>query len=466
MAHSSSIVWFRRDLRLMDNPAFSQAKERGSIMPIYILDDTVPKSFSMGGASRWWLHHSLCSLSASLKHHLNFYRGSPQEILVKLVKQHNIDAVFMNRCFEPWQDRADARIIRELAKENVQVNISNASMLWQPEDITKGDGSPYKVFTAFYNHVLRYKKKLPCPLMKPTRLKLIKDPILSFPLESLELIPRIPWYQSLEKTWRIGERAAQDQLSYFLQKKLRNYKEKRDFPGHNNVSRLSPHLHFGEISPLQIWHAIPNKEHPFLREIIWREFSYYLLCYFPTLPTKNMVAKFDNLPWQYNRILLKAWQQGKTGYPLVDAGMRELWQTGYMHNRVRMVVASFLVKNLLIGWRQGAQWFLDCLVDADLAINSTNWQWVAGCGVDPSPFFRIFNPTTQGEKYDGDGDYTRRYVPELKKLPNKYLFKPWQAPIDVLKEAGVLLGKTYPYPVIDFIISRERALEAFRSLNR
>jgi deoxyribodipyrimidine photo-lyase len=277
----------------------------------------------------------------------------------------------------------------------------------------------------------------------------------------------------MEEIWEIGEQAASKKLEFFLHEGLVDYKEERNFPGKQKNSRLSPHLHFGEISPHQVWYAAEKKgrltapskdvEH-FLSEMVWREFSYYLLYHFPTLPRKNFQAKFDHFPWLNNLGLLKAWQTGQTGYPIVDAGMRQLWQTGYMHNRVRMIVASFLVKNLLLHWHHGEDWFWDCLVDADLANNSASWQWVAGSGVDAAPYFRIFNPVTQGEKFDETGEYTRKFVPELGKLPNKFLFKPWEASESILKMAEVNLGKTYPKPIIELKKSREIALVAYHSI--
>ena len=278
----------------------------------------------------------------------------------------------------------------------------------------------------------------------------------------------------IEKVWNIGEKAAHSKLDYFIEYKLDSYKTNRDVPKLSHTSMLSAHLHFGEISPIQVWEAVnttgklntksdSDLEH-FLSELIWREFSIYLLYHFENLHKDNFVKKFDNFPWQTNNKLLKAWQQGKTGYPIIDACMRELWQTGYMHNRVRMIVASFLVKNLNIHWHKGRDWFWDCLVDADLANNSASWQWVAGCGADAAPYFRIFNPITQGEKFDKDGEYTKKYLPELKHLPAKYLFKPWQAPDNILKAAKVNLGKDYPLPIVDLPTTREHALRAYEEL--
>jgi deoxyribodipyrimidine photo-lyase len=288
-------------------------------------------------------------------------------------------------------------------------------------------------------------------------------------IDHLNLIPAIPWHKKIIDQWPIGEQGAQKKLQTFLRKGLENYQDGRDYPSLSSTSKLSPYLHFGEISPNQAWHAVrshgenENVEH-FCRELGWREFSYHLLYHNKDLPKKNLQKKFNFFPWRFDENDLNKWQKGKTGIPIVDAGMRELWQTGYMHNRVRMIVGSFLVKNLRIHWHYGERWFWDCLVDADLANNSASWQWIAGCGADPVPYFRIFNPVTQGKKFDPKGLYTRQYVPELKKITNEYLFNPWEAPHNILKSAGVDLGSNYPNPIVDLKKSRKDALTAFQSL--
>ncbi len=343
--------------------------------------------------------------------------------------------------------------------------------MWDVDEILKDDGSHYKIFTAYKNkaYSVPVRAKADCPKSSV----FIKDDTNKITISDLNLIPKINWYKSIEKSWEVGEAAASKKLDFFIQNNLSGYKENRDYPAKDVTSKLSPHLHFGEISPITIWHAINHwgrlsaphidVEH-FLSELIWREFSCYLLHHFKNLYRDNFNNKFNAFAWEDNPVLLKAWQSGNTGYPIIDAGMRELWQTGYMHNRVRMVVASFLVKNLNIHWHYGCDWFWDCLVDADLANNSASWQWVAGSGVDAAPYFRIFNPITQGEKFDGAGEYTRRFVPELKAIPDKYLFKPWDAPLEVIERAGVELGKTYPKPIVDFSESRKRALALYKRL--
>jgi deoxyribodipyrimidine photo-lyase len=470
MTDKVSIFWFRQDLRLSDNPGLFDAAKNGTVLPIYILDNENLDEFKMGGASRWWLHHSLNSLNESLSGKLNIYTGSAKGVLQTLIKTNNISAVYWNRCYEPSRIRDDTEIKAELTQLGIECKSFNGSLLWEPWDILKKDNTYYKVFTPFYRNGCLQARPPRTPLPRPENIKCIKDD-KSQTINDLNLLPTISWDKKMEPYWEIGEDAAHKKLHVFLEDGLQNYKEYRNHPSKPNTSRLSPHLHFGEISPNQAWHAAQHYGHAhgvendldcFLSELGWREFSYYLLYHFPDLPRKNFQSKFDQFRWQFDTNLLKAWQQGKTGYPIVDAGMRELWQTGYMHNRVRMIVASFLVKNLRIHWHHGEDWFWDCLVDADLASNSASWQWVAGSGADAAPYFRIFNPILQGQKFDPDGEYTRRFAPELKNIPNKYLFSPWKAPEHVLKASGVVLGTTYPKPIIDLEQSRDRALQAYQ----
>lgn len=462
------IHWFRQDLRLGDNPALTHAVAMGQVLPIYILDDETAGAHAMGGASRWWLHHSLDSLNRSLGGTLNCYRGKADVILPELVKRHHAQAVYWNRCYEPWRMQRDARIKERLQQEGIIAESFNGSLLWEPWEIRKDDGTPYRVFTPFYRKGCLNAPAPRQPLPVPHQMHPVKDEA-ALALAALELLPRIRWDRQLEPHWTIGEAAAEARLQAFFQEGLAQYKEGRNFPAKPYVSRLSPYLHFGEISPHRLWHAVRARgddkhiDH-FLSELGWREFSHHLLYQFPQLPQKNLQAKFDRFPWREDAEALARWQRGQTGYPIVDAGMRELWQTGYMHNRVRMIVGSFLVKNLRLDWRHGERWFWDCLVDADLANNSASWQWVAGSGADAAPYFRIFNPVTQGQKFDMAGDYTRRFVPELARLPDRYLFCPEEAPEDVLQDAGVVLGKTYPAPMVDLATSRAEALHAFATL--
>lgn len=462
------IHWFRQDLRLSDNPALCKAVASGDVLPVYILDDENAGKHAMGGASRWWLHHSLASLNRSLGGKLNIYRGNPETILQDIVKRHRVKAVYWNRCYEPWRIQRDSHIKETLKQQGIDVESFNGSLLWEPWEIKKDDGTPYRVFTPFYRKGCMNAAPPREPLPKPATLNVLADE-RAHGLESLHLLPRIRWDKQLEPHWNVSEAAAKERLYTFLSEGLSGYKQGRNFPAKPHVSRLSPYLHFGEISPNQVWHAArmrgddANIDH-FCSELGWREFSHHLLYQFPELPHKNLQTKFDQFPWDDDSDALKRWQRGQTGYPIVDAGMRELWQTGYMHNRVRMIVGSFLVKNLLLDWRHGERWFWDCLVDADLANNSASWQWVAGCGADAAPYFRVFNPIGQGEKFDASGEYTRRFVPELAQLPDRYLFKPWEAPEAVLNEAGIILGKTYPEPIVDASGSRALALQAFSSL--
>lgn len=471
MTKNISIYWVRQDLRLHDNPALVAAIEQGHVLPIYILDDANASDFMMGAASRWWLHHSLSALNQSLGNKLNIYQGDAQRILLTLCQDFTVQTVHWNRCYEPWRIARDTRIKKQLVDLGVQVKSHSGSLLHEPWTIHKKDGTYYQVFTPYYK-MLCASPEPSHPVDAPQNIstKLIKDPN-SLAVIDLNLLPTINWDATIAEHWQPGEQQAQDTLQSFLSQGVTNYKEGRDFPAKNSVSRLSPYLHFGEISPKQIWYALKNlpedhhTEH-FRRELCWREFSYYLLFHLPHLPTQNLRPAFDAFPWQHNDEQLKRWQQGQTGYPIVDAGMRELWQTGYMHNRVRMICASFLVKNLLIDWRYGASWFWDCLLDADLANNSASWQWVAGCGADAAPYFRIFNPTTQAEKFDPEGSYIKRFVPELKHLPIKYLFAPAEAPSAVLAQAKLRLGHDYPRPIIDLKESRQAALDAYACIKR
>ncbi|MCV2403672.1 DNA photolyase family protein [Marinomonas sp. C2222] len=460
-----TLMWFEQDLRLEDNPALTAALAHDNVLVLYILDDQNAEQYKMGGASRWWLHHSLASLDKQFGNKLNFYQGDAESILESLCSRLHVDHVFWNRRYEPWRIARDKKIKASLLEKGIQAKSFNGSLLNEPWQVVKPDQTPYKVFTPYHNQASKM-ERVDHPLPIPNLTSSFQKDDKATTLKALSLLPEISWDKDFYTHWTPGEASAQAFLKTFLTDGLDTYKEGRDFPALQSVSKLSPHLHFGEISPRQIHHVLKgiaegdNKEH-FYKELRWREFSYYLLFHWPELPTTNLKTSFRFFPWTHHDANLQRWQQGLTGYPMVDAGMRELWQTGYMHNRVRMITASFLVKNLLIDWRCGARWFWDCLVDADLASNSASWQWVAGCGTDASPYFRIFNPVTQGEKFDPEGEYTRRYLPELKDLPKKYLYRPWEAPEEVLKAANVVLGETYPHPMVDIKESREQALSAY-----
>lgn len=462
-------MWFRQDLRLRDNPALSFASEHGAVIPLYIFDTQCPEHFVPGGASQWWLHQSLQSLNTSLDNQLHCLKGDASKIIIELMQTHGIKKIVWNRCYEPWQIKRDTQLKQQLTEAGIDVHSFNSHLLWEPWRVLKKDETPYKVFTPYYRRGCLSKTAPRMPAAAPKKLQIEFLSVLDEGVDSLALNPEINWYNSIEKMWSPGEEGAAQSLSEFLPDGAKQYKNKRDFPDLGVTSKLSPHLHFGEISPNQIWYAginalNGNTENEgldcYLSELGWREFSHYLLFHFPHIPTKNFSPKFEHFQWRSDEAALQAWQKGQTGIPIVDAGMRELWQTGTMHNRVRMVVASFLVKNLLIDWRKGERWFWDCLLDADLAANSASWQWVAGTGADASPYFRIFNPVTQGQRFDAKGEYVKRFCPELSKMPDKYIHNPWDAPQNILDYAGVKLGKTYPKPIADLKASRLRALDA------
>ena len=392
-----------------------------------------------------------------------------------MCKLEKINNVFWNRVYEPWAISRDKKIKENFNKENIEVVSLNGSLLWEPWDVLKSDGTPYRVFTPFYRRGCLNAKEPRRPIKAPTNINYFPIKYFkSLTIDDLDLLPNHNWKDKITNSWNVGEEAALLRLDNFIEAELDGYKEGRNFPTKKNVSRLSPHLHWGEISPNTVWYKIKDLSDiglrhqqdtdTFLSEMGWREFSNSLLFYFPELPKKNLQTKFDRFKWDNNKSKLKSWKMGQTGYPIVDAGMRELWSTGYMHNRLRMIVGSFLVKNLLLHWHEGEKWFWNCLVDADLASNSASWQWIAGCGADAAPYFRIFNPVTQGLKFDIDGEYVRKYVPELSKLPNKYLFNPWEASQEILDKANVELGKNYPKPIVDLKTSRQEALSAFAEL--
>ena len=468
-----TIMWFRQDLRLADNPALIEAVNSGDIIPVYILDDHNSNSQKMGAASRLWLHYSLESLDKSLNGNLIFFKGPADKILPELIVQTNADKIVWNRCYEPWRMTRDISIKQHIKELGVEVKSCAGSLLWEPHQIHKSDGTHYRVFTPFYRRGCLGATPPRKPLTAPTDIKYSLQPINSknCTLPELELLPVHKWSRSILNEWKIGEQGAAQTLTEFLENGISSYKTGRNIPSQKSVSRLSPRLHFGELSPNQVWYASQDVIEPgdsnldsFLSELGWREFAHHLNVHHQTLANENLNPKFNSFAWKMTPDSLKAWQTGMTGYPIVDAGMRELYQTGYMHNRLRMIVGSFLVKNLLQHWHHGRDWFHDCLVDADLCVNSASWQWIAGCGADAAPYFRIFNPITQGEKFDPDGAYTRKWVPELAKLPKKYLFCPWQAPYQILDESGVQLGNSYPMPIVDLKTSREMALEAFSKL--
>ena len=464
-----AIHWFRNDLRVNDNPSLHFAAQNGCVIPIFINDtvNNAQKEFNLGEASSWWLHHSLHSLDKSLDGRLNCYDGNPIDIIKSLIAENDIESFSWNRAYSPWEIKRDIEIKALLKEKKINVKTFNSTLLWEPWEILKDDNTPYKVFSPFYKKGCLIKHAGPRQTIDSvSSLNVEKKLPSSGNIESLDLLPKHHWKNKFEQYWNIGEKAAMDKYKHFRDNGLTGYKDGRNFPSKDHVSVLSPHLHFGEISPHQIWHdnktSTPEKDvGHFHSELGWREFSYYLIYHFPEMCTKNLNKRFDKFPWATNEEYLKVWKAGKTGYPIVDAGMRQLWETGFMHNRVRMVVASFLIKNLLIDWRVGLAWFNDCLVDADLASNTASWQWTAGSGADAAPYFRIFNPILQGKKFDPDGSYTKKYVPELSNLPERYLFAPWEADESVFKEAGINYGVDYPKPIVSIEESRDIALKAY-----
>lgn len=474
--HAPVIVWFRKDLRLSDNPALDAAVKTGKpVIPVFILDDETPGDWKPGSASRWWLHHSLTALANALEvlnSRLVLRKGPAGDVLEALVRKTGAAALYWNRCYEPHNSRRDKSIKAGLTQSGLDIRSFNGALLTEPWTVRNKSGDPFRVFSPFWRSVraglepgqpVKALAHMPSPEKWPE----------SDALDSWKLLPVNPnWARGFESVWTPGEAGARQRLESFFEHGAKHYSGGRDRPDKPYTSGLSPHLHFGEISPRQIASATEtvreeigdSNAEKFLSELGWREFSYSLLFNFPGLPHSNYQAKFDRFPWRSDPEALKAWQRGKTGYPMVDAGMRELWSTGWMHNRVRMITASFLIKHLMIDWREGEKWFWDTLVDADLANNSASWQWVAGSGADAAPYFRIFNPVTQGEKFDPEGDYVRKWVPELARLPGKYLNRPWEAGPLILKEAGIEPGRTYPHPIVEHKAARERALEAFQSL--
>jgi deoxyribodipyrimidine photo-lyase len=475
----ATILWFRQDLRLQDNPAVAAAvKNGGPVVPVYILDDAAEGDWPPGAASRWWLHHSLGRLDASLRargSRLLLAKGESGAVLQKLRKQTGATAVYWSRRYEPTIVARDKNLKAALTAEGVDARSFNAALLFEPHTIQNQSGGPFQVFTPFWRHCLSLAVDAPVKLAAGDFAGPAKWPA-SLALDNLGLLPTIRWDAGLGTTWEPGEEAALKRLKKFTRAGMAGYDAQRNLPGVEGTSSLSPYLHFGEVGPRQVWAAVRARSNEsgvfpadrgsqvFLNEVGWREFAHHLLLHFPQTPGRPLREEFAAFPWQRDVRQLRAWQKGRTGYPIVDAGMRQLWATGWMHNRVRMIVASFLVKHLRISWQEGAAWFWATLVDADLANNTLGWQWSAGCGADAAPYFRVFNPLLQGAKFDPEGNYVRRWVPELANLPAEFIHRPWEAPMDVLAEAGVTLGRTYPQPMVDHGEARAAALAAFKGL--
>lgn len=473
MSASPVIVWFRRDLRLNDNDAFTAAVETGApIIPCFIWAPEEDGAWAPGAASRVWLHHSLGKLRESLAKRglrLILRRGPTELALSHLIQKCGASRVFWNRISEPAASLRDARIEKALGNQGGEARHWNASLLIDPPSLLNKQAKPYQVFTPFWRACLEREFETP-PRLPSGSFAAPKKWPASLATDELELLPRHDWQKALASCWTVGEGAARGVLKRFAADKVAAYADERNTPSVEGTSSLSPHLHFGEIGPREVWSRVVAA-HPratgskvFLSEIGWREFAHYLLFHFPNTVDQPLKRDFAGFPWEPDEELLRRWQKGETGYPIVDAGMRQLWLTGWMHNRVRMIAASFLVKHLLQPWQRGAEWFWDTLVDADLANNTLGWQWTAGCGADAAPFFRVFNPIAQGEKFDPDGAYVKRWVPELKRLPDQFVHQPWAAPADALEAAGVKIGSTYPAPIVDHKTARAQALMAFERM--
>lgn len=482
--HSTPPVlhWFRLDLRVEDHAGLTAAIQTGRrVIPVFIWAPDEERPWEPGAAGKWWLHHSLQALAWRLEElgmQLIFRRagkGGSLAELMRLVQETGADTVQWTRRYEPAVIERDKRIKKTLRAEGVRVESFAGNLLHEPWTIQNKAGKPYQVFTPFWKHCLTLAEPLvpnPCP----PKQKKSPSHVDSLRLEELDLLPQIPWDQGLQDMWRPGEARAKERLRCFLDHGWDHYSAGRNHPDQAFTSRLSAHLHFGEITPRQIWHEISArasaagtgdwKRSQFLAEVGWREFSHHLLYHFPKTPELPLRDEWEGFPTEENTVGLEAWKKGLTGYPIVDAGMRELWTTGWMHNRVRMIVASFLVKDLFLPWQEGAWWFWDTLVDADLAQNTLGWQWSAGCGADAAPYFRIFNPVSQGQKFDAQGVYVRKWIPEIAALPTEYIHAPWEAPAIVLTNADVTLGTTYPYPIVEHDVARKRALALYSKLRK
>ncbi|OJF91116.1 deoxyribodipyrimidine photolyase [Rhizobium sp. 58] len=469
------LVWFRKDLRLDDNHALSAAVATGrAVIPLYIREPDAAGTGPLGAAQAWWLHHSLQALEASLValgSRLLLASGQAKDILSKIVIDTGAGAVFWNRRYDPKGTAIDEPLMSGLRNDGVLVRSFAGQLLHEPSRLKTGTGGPYRVYTPFWR-ALESTGEPDAPIDAPETVPAPDRWPQSELLKDWQLLPVKPdWAKTFSEVWTPGEASALQRLSDFAEDGLSGYKHNRDRPGVDGTSLLSPHLALGEISPARIWHATRGRSDApaedvttFRKEVVWRDFSYHLLFHNPTLPTENLNRKYDDFPWTFDAAAFGRWTKGVTGYPIVDAGMRQLWRHGYMHNRVRMIAASFLIKDLLIDWRRGEAWFAETLVDADPASNAASWQWVAGSGADASPFFRVFNPILQGEKFDPEGGYIRRFVPELARMPEKYIHRPFEAPSAVLKAANVALGSDYPAPIVNHAMARDRALAAYNTI--
>ena len=468
----TAILWIRNDFRLNDNLALIESLKYDRVIPTFVWDKEDPNPWHPGAASKWWLHHTLLAFKKKFKKlasDLIFLHGNPQDQILKLAKTIDASEVLWNNSHNPFDHKAEKSLQAVLNAEDIGTHSVRGSLLCSTDSLLKKDGSPYLVYTPFWQNFLKkYKVQ---HLSKPQKLPPLpaKAKSLGCSIDSFGLLPSLTWHKNFHHFWIVGEKEAERKLKTFISGGLKSYDTGRNLPFEGGTSKLSPHLHFGEIHPQRILYEIKKNFGDlstirdsniiqFCKEILWREFSYHLIHHFPQTPLQPFRDAFKIFPWKKNKKLFNAWTKGQTGYPVVDAGMRQLWKTGWMHNRVRMITASFLIKHLGIPWQEGARWFWDTLVDADLASNTQGWQWTAGCGADAAPFFRIFNPITQGEKFDPQGLYAARWCPELSSLPPRWIYRPWEASVQTLKEAGVILGTDYPYPIVDHKEAREQAL--------
>ena len=474
-ASSPVLVWFRKDLRLHDNPALQSALlANRQVVPVFVWDSKEGGQWSPGAASRWWLHQALKSLSQDIEKlggKLILAKGEAADLIPQIARDHGASKVLYGRTYDPPGLATQEKVEEALDKAGIDTESFNSSLLQEPWETKNGTGKPFQVFTPYWRKSRPIIYREPASY-EPASLSFYTSPTPKQSLDDLDLLPDHTWHEKLGEHWIVTETAAHEQLDRTVNEVTQSYATRRNNPSVDGTSRLSPYLAWGLISPRQICQKVLQAdnegshrgENKFLVEIGWREFSYHLLYHFPSIPDQPLRPKYAAFPWLDDQANLKRWQFGNTGYPMVDAGMRQLYETGWMHNRVRMIVASFLVKHLLISWTEGAKWFWDTLVDADLASNTQGWQWAAGCGADAAPYFRIFNPITQGEKFDARGAYAKRWITPLEKLPSKWMFKPWEAPASTLEESGLDLGGNYPEPCVDHSEGRARALAALATL--
>ena len=467
-----SILWFRVDLRLSDNPAFQKAIELGKpIIPIYILDDDDANNRKLGVASKWWLHNSLQSIHSELEKigsKILFFKGNAEDVIKKIIDETDADTILWNRRYEPWAVKRDKSIKENLISQSKNVFSFNGSLLYEPWEIKSKIGNPLKVFTPFKRALLNKGDVFEVSKSPNT----IQSPSLwpsSLNIDDLDLVKNKSSTNKFANSWKPGSKTAKAKLISFKKNNIHNYNKDRDIPSVLGTSKLSPHLRFGEISPKEIFIAMNDLEEndgvlTYKSEIIWREFAHNLLWYFPDIHEKPIKNEFSKFTWDKSQSNFDLWTKGMTGYPIVDAGMRELWSTGWMHNRIRMVTASFLTKHLLLPWQMGEKWFWNTLLDADPASNTSGWQWVSGSGADAAPYFRIFNPIIQGQKFDPKGEYVKKFIPELKNLPSKFIHEPWKADSALLKKSDIKLGETYPLPIVDHKFARERALKKYEEI--